>query len=156
MLKSLTLPQTMLAVFSITLAVILGAWAFQLYGYEPCELCLKQRWAYYAVVPLSALFASLAKSNPNLLRTGLILLGLVMLASCIFGIYHSGIEWKFWAGPTQCTGGDTFKSVLPDLSKPAVMCDQPAIRILGISLAGYNALISAFVAWLCFNKAARN
>jgi disulfide bond formation protein DsbB len=155
MLKSLSLQQATWLVFAITLAVILGAWGFQFAGYEPCELCLKQRWAYYAVVPISAALALIAGNNPKLLRQGLILLGLIMLASCIFGIYHSGVEWKFWAGPTTCTGGGdaAFTSVLPDLSKPAVMCDQPAIRILGISLAGYNALISAFVFVFAFAKA---
>jgi len=76
-----------------------------------------------------------------------------MLASCIFGIYHAGVEWKFWQGPTSCTGGGAFTSALPDLSKPEAMCDQPAIRILGISLAGYNALISGFVAWMSLSKA---
>ena len=153
MLKSVSPAQAMWLVFAITLTVILGAWGFQFAGYEPCELCLKQRWAYYAVVPLSAAFALVAAGKPSLMRNGLILMGLIMLASCIFGIFHSGVEWKFWAGPTSCTGGDAFKSVLPDLSKPAVMCDQPAIRIFGLSLAGYNALISAFVSWLSFAKA---
>ena len=155
MLKSLSLQQATWLVFAITLAVILGAWGFQFAGYEPCELCLKQRWAYYAVVPLSAALAFFAGNNPKLLRQGLIVLGLIMLASCIFGIYHSGVEWKFWAGPTTCTGGGdaAFTSVLPDLSKPAVMCDQAAIRIFGLSLAGYNALISAAVSLFAFAKA---
>ena len=155
MLKSLTQSQAMWAIFVITLGVILGAWIFQFVGYEPCELCLKQRWAYYAVVPLSLGFALFASDKPGILRAGLILVGLIMVASCIFGIYHSGVEWKFWAGPTTCSGGGdvTFKSGLPDLSKPAVMCDEPAIRILGLSLAAYNAIISATVFILSFAKA---
>jgi len=150
MLKSLTPLQTMQMVFAITLAVIIGAWLFEFAGYLPCELCLKQRWAYYAVVPLSALFAI---AKPQWMRQALIIVGLIMLASCIFGIYHSGVEWKFWAGPTTCTGGGAFTSKLPDLDAPVVMCDKPAIRILGLSLAGYNALISGFVAFLAFIKA---
>jgi len=153
MLNSLTSRQTVWAVFAITLATIVGAWIFQYAGYPPCELCLKQRWAYYAVVPLSAIFAVAASENPKYLRYGLIVLGLIMLASCIFGIYHSGVEWKFWKGPSSCTGGGSFKSALPDLSQPEAMCDQPAIRIFGISLAGYNALISGFVSWLSLYKA---
>jgi disulfide bond formation protein DsbB len=152
MLKSYSDRQIMGVVFAVTLATILGAWMFQFAGYEPCELCLKQRFAYYAAVPLSAAFALAGTNNPKLLRQGLLILGLIMLASCIFGIYHSGVEWKFWAGPTACTGGGDFKSVLPDLSKPAVLCDQPAIRIFGISLAGYNALISAFVSGLALGR----
>ena len=153
MLELYSSRQVMWAVFAITLAVILGAWIFEFAGYPPCELCLKQRWAYYAVVPLSAIFAMSAANNPKLLRSGLVLLGLIMLASCIFGIYHAGVEWKFWQGPTSCTGGGAFTSKLPDLSKPEAMCDQPAIRILGISLAGYNALISGFVSLLSLAKA---
>jgi disulfide bond formation protein DsbB len=141
--------QTFLAVFAITLAVILGAWGFEYLGYAPCELCLMQRFAYYAVVPLSLLFAFLP---PSLQRNGLYLVVLIMLGSMIFGIYHSGVEWKFWQGPTTCTGG-AVTGALPDLTKKAVMCDQPAIRILGLSLAGWNAVISACISVFAFRTA---
>lgn len=153
MLNTLSQRQAMMLVFLITLATILGAWIFEYAGYAPCELCLKQRFAYYAAVPLSLLFLLISQNNPKLLRGGLVLLGLIMLASCIFGIYHSGVEWKFWQGPTTCTGGGDFKGGLPDLTKKAVMCDQPAIRILGLSLAGWNAVVSALVSALAFSKA---
>lgn len=153
MLKSLSRQQAVLLVFVITLATILGAWGFEYAGYPPCELCLKQRIAYYIAVPLSLIIALVSRDNPKLLRGGLILLGLIMLGSCIFGIYHAGVEWKLWAGPTTCTGGGDFTSVLPDLSKPAVMCDQPAIRILGLSLAGWNAVVSAITSVIAFSKA---
>jgi disulfide bond formation protein DsbB len=140
---------TLLAVFAVTLAVLLGAWIFEYFGYAPCELCLMQRFAYYAVIPLSLIFAYLPA---NIQRTGLYLVALIMLGSMIFGIYHSGVEWKFWPGPTTCTGGN-LGGGLPDLTKKAVMCDQPAIRILGLSLAGWNAVISALVSILAFRKA---
>ena len=153
MLNSISQRQAMMLVFLITLATILGAWVFEYYGYAPCELCLKQRFAYYAAVPLSLLFLLISKNNPKLLRTGLILLGLIMLGSSIFGIYHSGVEWKFWQGPTTCTGGGAFAGGLPDLTKKAVMCDQPAIRILGLSLAGWNAVVSAITSALALGKA---
>ena len=153
MLNTLSQRQAMMLVFLITLATILGAWIFEYAGYAPCELCLKQRFAYYAAVPLSLLFLLISQNNPKLLRGGLVLLGLIMLASCIFGIYHSGVEWKFWQGPTTCTGGGDFKGGLPDLTKKAVMCDQPAIRILGLSLAGWNAVVSALVSALALGKA---
>jgi disulfide bond formation protein DsbB len=153
MLKSLSSLQATWLVFAITLATILGAWGFEYAGYLPCELCLKQRFAYYAAVPLSLIFAVAGQNNPKLLRYGLALLGLIMLASCIFGIYHAGVEWKFWQGPTTCTGGGDFKGGLPDLTKKAVMCDQPAIRILGLSLAGWNAIVSAVTSAIAFSKA---
>ena len=152
MLNSISPRQAMQLVFLITLATILGVWVFEYYGYAPCELCLKQRFAYYAAVPLSLLFLLISQNNPKILRTGLILLGLIMLGSCIFGIYHSGVEWKLWQGPTTCTGGGDFKGGLPDLTKKAVMCDQPAIRILGLSLAGWNAVVSAVTSALAFGK----
>jgi disulfide bond formation protein DsbB len=148
MLNSLTQRQTLQAVFAITAAVLVGAWIFEYLGYAPCELCLMQRYAYYAVIPLSLLFSFF---DPKLQRGGLYLVALIMLGSMIFGIYHSGVEWKFWQGPTTCTGG-IVTGGLPDLTKKAVMCDQPAIRILGLSLAGWNAVISAAVSWLAFSK----
>jgi disulfide bond formation protein DsbB len=65
-----------------------------------------------------------------------------MLASAVFGAYHAGVEWKWWPGPDTCTGGSALGG-LPDLTKPIVMCDEAAIRIFGLSLAGWNAVISA-------------
>jgi disulfide bond formation protein DsbB len=153
MLKSITPLQAAWLIFAVTLATILGAWIFEYAGYLPCELCLKQRFAYYAVVPLSLIVALIGANNPAVLRYGLWLVALIMLASCAFGIYHSGVEWKFWQGPTTCTGGGDFTTGLPDLTKKAVMCDQPAIRILGLSLAGWNAVISAATSWLAIAKA---
>lgn len=151
MLKSISQTQAMWLVFLITLATILGAWGFQFAGYPPCELCLAQRYAYYAAVPLSLIFALTGVNNPKVLRWGLIIVGLIMLGSMIFGIYHSGVEWKWWQGPTACTGGGTL-SGLPDLTKKPVMCDQPAIRIFGLSLASYNAIVSAITSFIAFSK----
>ena len=152
MLNSISQRQAVLIVFAVTLATILGAWAFEYAGYLPCELCLKQRVAYYIVIPLSLVIWAVAGKSPALLKQGLVVLGLIMLASCIFGIYHSGVEWKFWAGPQTCTGGG-FGGGLPDLTKQAVMCDQPAIRIFGLSLAGWNAVISAALSWFSLTRA---
>jgi disulfide bond formation protein DsbB len=149
MLNTLTHRQTLLAVFAITLAVILGAWIFEYAGYAPCELCLKQRFAYYAVIPLSLLFSFM---DARFQRGALYAVGFIMLGSMIFGIYHSGVEWKWWQGPTTCTGG-AMTGGLPDLTKKAVMCDQAAIRIIGLSLAGWNAIISAAVSYLAFARA---
>lgn len=148
MLNNLTQRQTLLAVFAITAAVLVGAWIFEYLDYAPCELCLMQRYAYYAVIPLSLLFSFL---DTKLQRTGLYLVGFIMLGSMIFGIFHAGVEWKFWQGPTTCTGGKVTGG-LPDLTKKAVMCDEPALRILGLSLAGWNAIISAAVSLLAFKK----
>lgn len=149
MLNSISRRQILLAIFVITTLIILGAYGFEYMGYAPCELCLMQRYAYYAVIPLSLIFSLL---DPKSQKAGLYVIGVIMFGSMIFGIYHSGVEWKWWQGPTTCTGGG-FGGGLPDLSKKAVMCDQPAIRIIGLSLAGWNAIISAFVSGLAISRA---
>lgn len=150
MLNSLTPQRAALLIFAIAFATIAGAWLFEYFGYPPCELCLKQRWAYYAGVPLALAIAVLAPSNPGVARAGLVIMGLLWLGSMVFGIYHSGVEWKWWPGPATCTAQAGFVGGLPDLSKPAVLCDTPAIRILGLSLAGWNAVISLGLALVAF------
>ena len=142
MLKQLTPARAAWFVFAIALATIVGAWIFEYFGYAPCELCLMQRWAYYTAIPLAAAVALTAPAYPAVAKYGFFLLALIWLGSMIFGIYHSGVEWKWWLGPSTCgsTGGMT--AGLPDLTKPVVLCDTPAIRIIGLSLAGWNAVIS--------------
>mgnify|MGYP001351581683 CR=1 FL=1 len=126
-----------------------GAFAMQSLGYRPCELCYAQRWAYYAAVP-TALVAMFAP--PALRRALLWALALAFLANAGLGVYHSGVEWKLWAGPSACAG-----SALPtarDMSDfmkqlqttQIVRCDEPSIRILGLSLAGWNAILSSALA----------
>lgn len=127
-------------------ATIVGAWLFEYFGYAPCELCLKQRWAYYAAVPLAAVVALLLPTNSRLAQMGFLLLAAIWLGSMSFGIYHAGIEWKFWPGPSSCSDLGGLSGGLPDLSRAVVLCDSPAIRILGLSLAGWNALISLLLA----------
>ena len=143
--------------FIVALLTIVGAWIFQFAGYEPCPLCLMQRWPYYAVIPLAALTWYVAGRNTNLARWGLALLGLIMLGSGIFGVYHSGIEWGWWPGPTTCAGGLSGGSLLPDLTnEPVISCEKAALRIAGLSLAGWNAVISfalAGLAWSGFRNA---
>ena len=115
-----------LTVFIVATLTIIGAWIFEWFGYEPCELCLKQRWAYYAVIPLSLAVAFIAGQRPLTARLGLLLVGLVMVASAIFGVYHAGVEWKWWPGPGTCEG--TLSGGLPKLgTEPVIACDQAAI-----------------------------
>jgi disulfide bond formation protein DsbB len=142
MLNTLDPRRALLLLFAVALATIVGAWIFEYFGYAPCELCLKQRWAYYAAIPLALVLALAAPSAPALARNGLLLLALIWFASMVFGIYHSGVEWKWWPGPTTCTGTGGLSGGIPDLTAPVVMCDTPAIRIFGLSLAGWNAVIS--------------
>jgi len=153
-LQTVTPLQAALGVLILAFATIAGAWIFEWAGYLPCELCLMQRWAYYAGVPLAALTAVAAAYGPRgLAGAGLALLGLVFIGSAMFGVYHAGVEWGFWPGPTGCTGAlaraDSMADFLKQLETTKVVrCDAVAIRILGLSLAGWNAVISAAMAAL--------
>lgn len=136
---------------AVTLA---GAWYMQLvWGLQPCELCLKQRYAYYAIVPLGLLLALAARGGAPrpLLAAGLGLVALAALGNAGLGIYHSGVEWGFWQGPTECTGPvgnfGSAGSLLEQLDKVKVVrCDEVQFRFLGLSLAGYSVLISLAIA----------
>ncbi|MFN4140608.1 disulfide bond formation protein B [Aestuariivirga sp.] len=142
MLNSLTPQRAAYLVFAVAVATIIGAWIFEYLGYLPCELCLMQRWAYYGGIPLALLVALLAPRQPGLASAGLFLLAILWLGSMVFGAYHAGVEWKWWPGPSTCGNQAGFSGGLPDLSAPVILCDTPAIRILGLSLAGWNAVIS--------------
>jgi disulfide bond formation protein DsbB len=140
-------------VLLIAAATIAGAWIFQAFGIAPCELCLSERIPYYVGIPVAAatLIAALRKSKA-LMLTGFILLFLIFAFSAGFGIYHAGVEWHFWEGPTACTGSTMTKATsMQDFMNQlrtvkVVRCDAVAIRIMGLSLAGWNALISAVLA----------
>ena len=143
-----------LAITVIAAATIGGAWFFQLVlDILPCPLCLEQRYAYYGIIPLSALIAVLAwRGGPcGLLVLGLAIVLVAALGNAVFGAYHAGVEWGFWQGPTDCTGPlvdfGSAGSLLDRLDKVKVIrCDEVQWRFLGISLAGYNALISLLMA----------
>ncbi|CCE05189.1 putative disulfide bond formation protein B (Disulfide oxidoreductase) (dsbB) [Bradyrhizobium sp. STM 3843] len=151
----------------IAAATLAGAWYMQLvWGLQPCELCLKQRYAYYAIVPLGLLLALAAsRGAPRpLLVAGLVLIALAALGNAGLGVYHSGVEWGFWQGPTECTGPvgnfGSAGSLLEQLDKVKVVrCDEVQFRFLGLSLAGYNVLISLLMAAIAawgISRAPRN
>jgi disulfide bond formation protein DsbB len=146
MLNSLNPRQSVYLIAAVLLAVIVGAWIFQWAGYEPCDLCYKQRWGYYLGIPVALLLGLI---NPSWMKWGILLLLLILIGNAIFGIYHSGVEWKWWEGPATCGAGG-LSDGLPDLTKPGVLCTEAAIRILGLSLAGWNAVISAALAVIAF------
>jgi disulfide bond formation protein DsbB len=142
MLSNLSPRRAAVLIFAVALGTIGGAWIFEYLGYAPCELCLWQRWSYYAAIPIALLVALSAHGRPELARAGLGLLAVLWLGSMVFGIYHAGVEWKWWLGPSTCGSQAGFSGGIPDLGAPVILCDTAAIRILGLSLAGWNALIS--------------
>ena len=141
-------------VLALALATIAGALAFQAAGYAPCELCLKERLPFYAGIALAVVTLALAwVGSPTLARVGLALLAPLFLFSAAFGLYHAGVEWKWWPGPTGCTGAMTRPASNADFlqqlqSVHVVRCDAVAIRILGLSLAGWNAIVSLVIAFV--------
>jgi len=143
-----------LAILVIATAVLAGAWFMQLaLDLKPCPLCLEQRYAYYLAIPLAALTAlSAARDAPRaLVYLGLGILALAALGNAGLATYHAGVEWKFWQGPTECTGPimdfGSAGSLLERLDKVKVVrCDEVQWRFLGLSLAGYNVLISLLMA----------
>ena len=139
-------------VLFLSAATIAGAWAFQYAGYLPCDLCLKQRWAYYVGVPLAAVVLGFVKTAPRgLVEAAFWLMALLWLGSAVFGAYHSGVEWGIFQGPTDCTGTLTKAASMNDFMQQlqttkVVRCDAVAIRILGLSLAGWNCVVSLILA----------
>jgi disulfide bond formation protein DsbB len=143
-----------LAIAAVAAATLAGAWFFQfVLDIRPCPLCLEQRYAYYLAIPLAALTALAAGGNAPraLVLAGLALLALAALGNAMLGIYHAGVEWGFWQGPTDCTGPvgnlGSAGTLLERLDTAKVIrCDEVQWRFLGLSLAGYNVLISLLMA----------
>lgn len=131
-------------------AVLLGAFGFQhLGGMAPCKLCLWQRWPHAAAV----LIGVIAYARPH---TVLTLMGaLAALTTAGIGAYHAGVEQGWWEGPSTCTAGaigglSTDDLMAQIMAAPLVRCDEIPWDMFGISMAGWNALMSLGLAalWL--------
>jgi disulfide bond formation protein DsbB len=133
-----------------SLLIVSGAMFFQyVMLIAPCPLCLEQRKFHYAVIVLALAtgVCALKRAPRPLVVGGLAVVALILLAGAGVAIYHSGVEWKLWAGPQDCSGPiSTFGnagSLLQQMQATSVVrCDEAGFRFLGLSLAGYNALIS--------------
>jgi disulfide bond formation protein DsbB len=159
MIRSRPVAAAAIAIAVVGAATILGAWFFQYgLGLKPCPLCLEQRYAYYFAIPLAVMVAlgDQAGAKRKVLIAALVAIALGMLWNAGLGVYHSGVEWKLWAGPQECSGAlddlGTAGGLIDKLKSISVVrCDDAAWRFLGLSLAGYNVLISlalaAIAAW---------
>jgi disulfide bond formation protein DsbB len=142
------------AIAAIGFAVLGGAYAFQyLGGLAPCPLCLEQRVPWFVLIGLGGAIVGAHTANaPRLLLIGLYVAAVLVAAwSAWLGLYHAGIEYKWWPGPASCTGGGipTGGPLLAPLSpSDVVLCDEVPWSLMGISLAGFNFLISLLVAAL--------
>ena len=139
----------------LSLALILGAYSFEfIWGFDPCKLCYWQRYPHFLIISMFPLFYFFP-------RRILIIVGIgSMLVSTVLAFYHVGVEQKYWLGPNSCTNfsieGLTTDQLLEEImSAPLVRCDEIVWDLLGISMAGWNALISfcLFLIWLyCYLK----
>ncbi|WGW02763.1 disulfide bond formation protein B [Tropicibacter oceani] len=129
-------------------ALILGAWGFQyIGGMAPCKLCYWQRYGHYLAIVLGGL--ALWRPYPPVLMLG----ALGAFSSAVIGAYHSGVERKWWEGPTTCTSGSIEGLSADDLMKqimeaPLVRCDEIPWEMFGVSMANLNVLASLAVALL--------
>jgi len=142
-------PASRVAMFagSVALGLILGALAFQyIGGYPPCEMCHWQRWPHIAAVVVGLGGGLLVETGllDRKLALPLAVLAVALVAgSGALGVYHAGVEWRFWPGPAACTSAYVPGQVV-DLTHfgRVPLCDRAAWRLFGISMAGYNALVS--------------
>ena len=128
-------------------ALLLGGAYLSQYGFGlfPCEMCWWQRYAHFAALGL-ALVSTLAA--PRRLWIGLA--GMAILVAGLLGAYHAGVEYKWWEGVTTCSstaGGNSLDDIL---NAPLIRCDEPQWTLLGVSLAGFNFLISTAAAIAVF------
>lgn len=138
--------QIALALGAVSLALILGALGFEyIGGYPPCEMCMWQRYPHYAAIVAGlggGLLLQTGAMPKTLSRPVAILAALLVAITGAIGVYHAGVEWHVFAGPRACTGAPVQISGALDLNAHVVSCDHAAWRLFGISMAGYNALIS--------------
>lgn len=151
-----------LAIFAAAAGAIGGALAYESLGYLPCELCYKERFPYYAafaLAPLAGLAA--ARGRAGLARGAFLLLSLLFLGDALLSMYHSGVEWKIFAGPSDCSGPLSSAASMDDFMKQlqtvkVVRCDEPTLWVFGLTLANWNVLISGALAWLAAVGARRS
>ncbi|WP_374470321.1 disulfide bond formation protein B [Phenylobacterium sp.] len=140
------------------------AHAFQTFGgYAPCTLCLRQREVYWTALGLGAAFMILVRlpGGPKWREATCWVLGLVFLVGAGLAAYHAGAEWKFWPGPTTCasTGSGISVGDMEAFLKGAEVkppaCDEAVWVFAGLSMAGWNAVISLVLVALSVMAALR-
>jgi len=135
-----------LIAFLLPLALLAGAFGSQyLGGLYPCEMCWWQRYAHMAaLVPAALAFTAPAGSRLSRILTLVAALGIAV--SGAIGVYHAGVEAKIFEGFTQCTAtgkGLSAAELLKQITHaPLVRCDEIQFQFLGISMAGWNAILS--------------
>lgn len=146
--------------FLVPAALLAGAFAFQYWGgLYPCEMCWWQRYAHMGALAF-ALLALVGGRLPDRGRSFVWLAALGILVSGAIGFYHAGVELHYFRGFTQCTatahGGSVDDFLNAALNGPIVRCDEIQWKWLGVSMAGWNAILSVssalVILWLSFKR----
>jgi disulfide bond formation protein DsbB len=139
----------------VSAALLAGAHAFQRFGgLEPCPLCLDQRNWHWAVIGVSLAALVLARLRPQWLRLGVFAIALVLLGSFAQAAYHVAVEQGWLIAQCDAAVDLDNLSLDPNAELSAAKCDQIAWSLFGVSMAGYNALISLLMALASFAVAA--
>ena len=144
------LQRARLLALAVPAGLLGGAYVSQYgFGLYPCEMCWWQRWPHFLALALAA--AAFVVPRPRALIG---LAALAILVSGAIGLFHAGVEYKWWPGITACAailsdeGGSALEQIM---NTPLVRCDEAPWRLFGISLAGYNFLISTAGALAIFS-----
>jgi disulfide bond formation protein DsbB len=162
--KGFALRQWPLLALLISAAMLAIAHGFEQFGgLAPCVLCLRQREVYWVALAIAAVGFLLQRVNvrASFVRAVCIALAICFLVGVGIAAYHAGAEWKWWPGPQACasTGGRASAAAMGDLLAGARMtmphCDEAAWVFLGLSMAGWNAVISLLLAIMSLAAARR-
>lgn len=141
-------------------AMLATAHAFERFAYlAPCQLCLRQREVYWAAIAMAGTGLVLwnIRQNRRFLVAFNVMLALVFLTGAVVAAFHAGVEWKLWPAPEGCTAGSVDVLAL-DLSgiderQATASCLDAPWTMLGLSMAGWNALVSLGLAFVSFRAA---
>ena len=147
---------------AVPAALLAGAYAFQYVGHLfPCEMCWWQRYAHFTALAF-ALLAYVLRTLPDRGRSMVWLAALAILAAGLIGFYHAGVEMKVFPGVTTCSkvaSGSADEILRQVMAAPLVRCDQVQWSLFGVSMAGWNFLISTvsalLILWLSFKTPRR-
>ncbi|MBY0301358.1 MULTISPECIES: disulfide bond formation protein B [Sphingomonas] len=146
-MRAIGLRNARLLALVIPAALLGGAWAFQLLGgLYPCEMCHWQRWPHYGALVLAVL--AFVTGGTRVKATLVAGAAALIAVSGLIGVFHAGVEYHWWQGITACTqtisttGLSTDQALRDLLAAPIVRCDAAQWALFGVSLAGWNAILS--------------
>ena len=146
-------------------AMLATAHAFETFGgYAPCTLCLRQREVYWAILAAGLVFMVLVRTpgGPRWRQATCWVLALAFLLGAGIAVYHAGAEWTFWPGPQTCASTGSghvsaadMQALLSGAKVRPPACDQAPWVFAGLSMAGWNAVVSLGLAALSVLAALR-